>query len=238
MSFSKVTFATSCWEKDWRIVLRDPSYLALRQIGYHQFPFFEKLLIINNVDDLDGARRAAQEKVEQGILNRFVFAQDILPFFGLKRSDFNDWQYYNALGPLMAIYEAKGDYLLYQTGDVCLTKPVNWIDSAICFMEKKKNVKVANLTWNGNYKEAKRESYRTTWNFFVAQEGFSDQMFLVKRDEFQRPIYGELRPDGAHYPRGDVLEKRIFSYMKNRGWERITYRWGCYLHEDGNFFKK
>src|SRR5690606_32625988 len=115
-----------------------------------------------------------------------------------------------------------GEYLLYVTGDVSLKKPLNWIRKAIRFMEKRPDVKVANLTWNDNYAEAKRESCRSTWNFYVANEGFSDQMFLVKTADFKQPIYGEIRSDGAHYPRGDVFEKRIFSYMKNRGWERIT----------------
>lgn len=232
----KVTFATSCWERDWRTILLDPDYLSKRQIGNHQYPFFERMLIINNVDDLPLVERIAQEKVDEGILTRYVVARDVLSFFGLKRSDFNDWQYYNALAPLMAIHEAKGDYLLYLTGDVSLKRPVNWIEKAIRFMEKRPIVKVANLTWNDNYKEAKKESYRTTWNFYVAEEGFSDQMFLVKTADFQAPVYGEIRADGAHYPRGDVFEKRIFSYMKNRGWKRITYKRGSYIHEDRQFF--
>ena len=235
---AKVTFATSCWERDWRIILLDPHYLASQQISNHLFPFFERLLIINNVDDIEAVKQAAQKRVDEGVLTRFVQARDVLGFFGLKRSDFNEWQYYNALAPLMAIYEARGEYLLYLTGDVSLKKGVNWINKAVRFLQKEGSVKVANLTWNDNYKEAKSESYRSTWNFFVAKEGFSDQMFLVKTEDFRGPIYGEIRQDAAHYPRGDVFEKRIFSYMKNRGWERITYRRGAYLHEDGNFFKR
>jgi hypothetical protein len=227
-----VTFATSCWEKDWRQILLTPDYMAVGQIGNHSFPFAERLLIINNVDDLEAVKRAAQEKVEQGILTRCVAASDVLPHFELKRADFNDWQYYNALGPLNAIKEAKSDYLLFVTGDVYLKEPVNWIEKAIRFMEKDRNVKVANLTWNNNYKEAKKESYRKTWNFFVANQGFSDQMFLVRCADFKAPIYGEIRADGAHYPRGDVFEKRVFSYMKNRGWERISFRGGSYTHEN------
>ncbi|MBX7066917.1 MAG: hypothetical protein K1X28_06780 [Parachlamydiales bacterium] len=233
----KVTFATSCWERDWRTILLDPEYLSKRQIGNHLYPFCEKILIINNVEDLGLVERIAQGKVDEGLLTRYVVARDVLESFGLKRSDFNEWQYYNALAPLMAIYEARGDYLLYLTGDVSLKKPVDWIDKAIRFMEKRPAVKVANLTWNDNYREARKESYRSTWNFYVAKEGFSDQMFLVNTDEFKRPIYGEIRADGAHYPRGDVFEKRIFSYMKNRGWERITYKRGSYVHEDANFFR-
>ncbi|MBU6446108.1 MAG: hypothetical protein KGQ49_01765, partial [Verrucomicrobia bacterium] len=169
---SKVTFATSCWERDWRTVLLDPEYLKVRQIGNHQYPFFERLLIINNVDDPALVERIAQEKVEQGLLTRVVLARDVLSYFGLQRSDFNEWQYYNALAPLMAIYEARGDYLLYLTGDVSLRKPVQWIDKAIRFMQKRARIKVANLTWNDNYPEAKKESTRTTWNFYVAEQGF------------------------------------------------------------------
>jgi hypothetical protein len=227
-----VTFATSCWEKDWRVILGDTDYLSVRQIARHAFPFSERLLIINNVEDLKEVKRAAQKKVDQGILTRFVIAADIPEYFQLKRADFNDWQYYNALGPLTAIHEACSEYLLYQTGDVYLKRKVDWIGKAIRFMGKNRNLKVANLTWNDHYREAKRESNRRSWNFYIAKQGFSDQMFLVQVKDFRGPIYRELRQDSAHYPRGDVFEKRIFSYMKNHDWERITYRHGSYTHEN------
>lgn len=227
-----VTFATSCWEKDWRLILGDSDYLSIRQIANHSFPFAERLLIINNVDDLETVKRAAQEKIDSGVLTRYVVAEDIFTHFQLKRVDFNDWQYYNALAPLMAIHEAKSEYLLYLTGDVYLKEEVSWIGKAVKFMEKNQRLKVANLTWNDNYREAKKESYRRTWNFFVAKQGFSDQMFLVRSADFKGPIYGEIRLDAAHYPRGDVFEKRVFSAMKNRGWERITYKRGSYTHEN------
>lgn len=227
-----VTFATSCWEKDWKHILLKPDYLEKLQIGNHLYPFSEKLLVINNVENLDEVKEAAQKKVDAGVLSRFVVAYDILEFFDLKRSDFNEWQYYNALGPLMAIYETKGDYLLYLTGDVYLKKPVRWIHWATRFMEKKPNVKVANLTWNDRKDEVKNESYRRTWNFGLSKEGFSDQMFLVRIEDFRAPIYTEIREDSHHYPRGDVFEKRVFSFMKNRGWERITFRRGSYTHEN------
>jgi hypothetical protein len=227
-----VTFATSCWEKDWRQILLDPNYLAISQIANHRFPFSEKMLVINNVDDLELVKKAGEKKVDEGVLTRFVVAEDILHFFSLKRSDFNEWQYYNALAPLMAIHECKSDYLLYSTGDVYLKRRVNWIGKAIRFMEKTPQVKVANLTWNDNYKEAKKESCRGTWNFYVSKRGFSDQMFLVRKKDFYAPIYGQIREDSHHFPRGDVFEKRIFSYMLNKNWERITFRRGSYTHEN------
>ena len=39
-----VTFATSCWEKDWRQILLDPSYLKTKQIEHHEFPFLVRVL--------------------------------------------------------------------------------------------------------------------------------------------------------------------------------------------------
>jgi hypothetical protein len=241
-----VAFATSVWEKDWRPILLDPEYLPVKQIGNHCFPFSEKILVINNVLDEEAVQKAAAVWVSRGVLTRVVKAEErVLASFALTRSDFRvgadaveyegvnpDWIYYNALGPLTAIRECRSDYLLYLTGDVRMELPCDWVHPALALMEKEDQIKVANPLWNGRYEEAKRESSYKRGAFFVAKEGFSDQLFLVRRREFQQPIYGEIRADSAHYPRGDVFEKRVFSYMKNRGWERITYRRGSYTHEN------
>ena len=231
MTIPTVTFATSCWERDWRLILLDPNYLKIRQIENQCHSFAERLLVINNVVDKDAVERAAQVKVDEGVLTRYVFAKDILEFFGLKRSDFDDRQYYNALGPLTSIYHCRSEYLLFLMGDVFLKKPVHWIDKALRCMEKN-GYKVANLTWNDSYRCAKKESYRTTWNFYIAKQGFSDQMFLVRRADFIQPIYNEIRSDASHFPWGDIFEKRVFSAMKNRDWKRIIYRHGSYTHEN------
>jgi hypothetical protein len=227
-----VTFATSCWERDWRHILLKPTYLSLNQIAYNLYPFQEKMLVINNVSDLSLVQEAAAEKIERGILSKVVIARDVLSFFGLKRSDFDEWQYYNALAPLNAIYHCESEYLLYLTGDVYLKSPVNWIKRALAYMEKDPSIAVANLTWNDNYKEAKKESFRKTWNFYVAERGFSDQMFLIRVKDFKAPIYGEIHPESHHYPRGDVFEKRVFSFMLNRQLKRISFRRGSYTHEN------
>lgn len=244
-----VSFATSCWEKDWKPILLTPDYLKKHLIGNHRFHFSEKILVVNNVKEPEKVQKFAEKKVQEKVLSRIVFsekiAKDVLSFFQLERSSFKvgddaiyyenvnpDWIYYNALGPLSAIYSCKSDYLLYVTGDVGLPVDVSWIKKALFQMEKNPQIKVANLTWNERFKEAKAEAYRKSIYFYHAKEGFSDQMFLVKTKDFQNPIFGEIRKDSLHFPRGDVFEKRVFSYMKNRGWERITYRWGSYLHEN------
>lgn len=231
------TFATTCWENDWRHILLTPDYLRVKMIGNHGYPFAERLLVINNVRNLTEVKDAADRHVREGTLTRYLIAEELeeeaFAFFHLKKSDFpNDWVYYNALGPLVAIYALQTDYLLYHTGDVFLENPVDWIAKSIRLMEKKPQIQVANLIWNHAIREVKKESYGKSWNFFYANEGFSDQQFLVKKSTFRAPIYGEIREDSHHYPRGDVFEKRVFSFLKNRDLERIICRRGSYTHEN------
>lgn len=244
-----VTFATACWEEDWEILLLDDSHLKEKMIEPHSYNFKEKILIINNVKDREKVEKLAQDKVKKKILTRYVVAEDVashvLDFFQLKISDFkkgndaylytnvdDDWIYYNALAPLSAIYSSESDYLLYMTGDTYLKEKVNWIDKSISMLEKKEKFKVANLVWNGKIDEVKKESYKKNRNFYFAKEGFSDQLFLVSLKDFKKPIYQEIREDSHHFPRGDVFEKRVFSYLKNKGDERITFKHGSYIHID------
>lgn len=236
-------FATTVWENDWRHILLTPGYLENKMMGNHCFNFKNRLLVINNVKNLSCVKEVASYFVEKGILTEIVVAreieEDLLNFFCLKKEDFissdgvvHEWVYYNALGPLSAIYLAKSPYLLYHTGDVWLEKPVSWVEKSIAMMENDSKIQVANLIWNGNLEEVKRESYKKTWNFFFAKEGFSDQQFLVRKDVFCKPIYSDIRSDSHHYPRGDVFEKRVFSFLKNHGYERLIARAGSYIHQN------
>ena len=239
----KVTFATSCYENDWQEILSD-NYLK-DIIFNHDFAFFEKILIINNVTEknLNQVIAKAEEKIKAGIITKYYLAKDyiekILTHFCLERESFkvdpmqgydidDDWIFFNALAPLCAIYVAKSDFLLYQTGDVYLDEKISWIDKALKKLEKRK-IFVANLLWNYKSDEAKKESYKKDKDFFYSKDGFSDQQFLVKVHNFKRPIYNEIRNDRL-FPRGDVFEKRVYSFMKNHKLKRITYRRGSYIH--------
>ena len=257
-----VAFATTCWERDWRHILLHPTYLSQQQIANHNHAFDEKILIINNVDNLSEVLRAAEKKVAEGILTRIVVAEEkILDQFSLKRSDFEgdqaaspDAVYYNALAPLTAIASSSCDYLLYMMGDVRLEKPCRWIPQAVKLMEKRPLYKVATLRWNWgewhrqqiaktyripyeqapnpSFEEVKRQAFQFDEDFYVSEERFSDQLFLCKRSDFLAPIFGELHDEAWHYPWGDTFEMRTYSGMKNRGWFQITYARGEYIHKN------
>lgn len=237
----EITFATSCYERDWEHILKRDGYLKTKMIENHSYPFKERILIINNVLDYDRVSLEAKKKVDEGILTNFYIAKDfekeVLDFFKLKREDFkaynsleNDWVFYNSICVLTAIYLCGSKYFLYHTGDVYLENRVNWIDQAIDLMNKHEKFKVANLIWNDNYEEAKKEALKKKREFFISEK-FSDQLFLVQKEDFRAPIYNEIREDSHHYPKGDVFEKRVFSFMKNHGWKRMTYRNGSYIHK-------
>jgi hypothetical protein len=244
-----VSFATTVWEKDWRPILLNRDRLRIQQIENHCFAFAERVLIINNVLELEAVTKIAMQLIDERIFTRFVIVaetvKEVLEFFQLDRSNFTvgkdaslyenvnpDWIYYNALGPLTALYTCNSEYLLYLTGDVTLPKPLDWVKPSLLKMKRESRYKVANPVWNERYKEAKKESIRKEGPFYVAAQGFSDQLFLVRTDDFRQPIYGEIREDAAHFPRGEVFEKRAFSAMKTRGWERLIYHSGSYIHKN------
>ena len=236
----KISFATSVWEKDYRFILGDNDYLETQMIENHNFPFDEKVIIINNVDDIDHAYKLASRKLDSGILTKIFIAKEsekeMLCFFKVQREDFtayrvnekgegllvnDNWIYYNGLAPLSAIYNCDTEYLLYQTGDSRLDQKIDWIEDAIFMMQKNKQYKVANLNWD-NGMGAVFDAYNLERKYLISKKGFSDQLFLVKTEDFKNPIYGTVREDAKHFPWGDTFEKRVFSHMVDQGWERIT----------------
>ncbi len=81
--------------------------------------------------------------------------------------------------------------------------------------------------------EAKQESISEIEHFFVGF-GFSDQSFLVRTNDFKKPIYNEYNSASERYPQygGETFEKRVDSWMRNHQYLRLTYKHGTYIHED------
>ena len=241
----RVTFVTSCWEKEWKQVLLSPDYLKNFLIGNHCHAFAERILVIVNVENLTPVLKAAEKRISEGLIDRVVlFQEDALKTFGLQRADFrgsgqfsSDFIYYNAMGPLMGIHSATCEYIFYQRADVRVEKPTVWIGPAIDLMEKNPAYKIANLVWNyaGTsyyaYREAEDESFTKDGDFYVSNMNFSDQMFLAKLSDLNAPIYSEPRADIYFHP-GDSFEMRVVSAMKNRGWLRLIHAHGAYIHQN------
>jgi|YelNatPaOPRAMG01_1025707.scaffolds.fasta_scaffold22364_3 hypothetical protein len=229
-----VTFSTSCWEQDWDILLK--TNFLKNKIERNNYAFTKKVLIINNVKDRAKVEKYARIAVECDVLTDYFFVEDYieaaLKSFELTKEALGRGYYYSN-HELTSIYLCSTDYLLFYTGDTWLDKTVPWVAPAIDEFEKNSVYKVANPVWNYMFSHAKSVNTSEVGDFWVGY-GFSDQCFLVRTKEFKAPIYNETNPASAQYPLygGETFEKRVYSWMRNHHYLRLTYKHGSYIHED------
>lgn len=233
-----MTFETKVWENDWRYILSG-NYLD-QMITRCNYPFKEKILIINNVNDKREVIQHTDQKVKEGIIDTYYFADDyadrVLSFFEIDRDSFKTGYYYS-ISELVGIYLCKTEYLLHFSGDSFMQQSnTGWIDNAIEIFRKRNDIVVANPAWNSKYTEAKKESSSEIEGFFLGY-GFSDQCYLIRMDVFKNRIYNEVNPVSARYPKygGELFEKRVDSYMRNHNLLRMTSKEVSYINR--NFSK-
>ena len=124
---------------------------------------------------------------------------------------------------------------MHLSGDSIVTSQTrkNWLAEGISTLDSNPQVKVFNLIWNKKYKEAKKESeFEDQDNFYG--NGFSDQMYLIRTEDFRDCIYEHYHPDAERYPTygGDLFEKRVYSWLRHHNYIRATYKHGSYLHQN------
>jgi hypothetical protein len=233
-----VSFFTICYEGDWERILKENRLeRIIRQCNYD---FFERGLIINNVKDRATVEQYAKEAVKNNIIDVYYFSEDysneILPKFSITREsfrlDFHDGYYYS-IGPLTAVYLAKGKYLMYLTGD-CLIEPHSqpWIDESVARMEADKQIFVASARGVDTNIECTWYASREDASYFYTN-GFSDQCFLVETSRLQGDIYNHYHYYTERYPvyGGRLFEKRVNSYMCVNQLNRIVKKDAFYSHE-------
>lgn len=230
-----VTFETKCWENDWEFLLAG-NYLD-EMIARCKYPFAKKKLFINNVRNLPLVKRFADKKIKQGVIDEYIvvdqMAKEALDFFNIDKDSFKGGYNYS-IAELVSIYTCSTPYLLHFSSDSYLPENNNsWIDSALKIFETREDIAVANPTWNFKFNEAKAESFEEIEDFFVGY-GFSDQCYLIRTDEFRKPIYNEYHAASARYPAygGELFEKRVDSYMHNNSRLRITSNNCSYIHRN------
>jgi hypothetical protein len=230
-----VTFETKCWDGDWEILLKT-QYLD-NMISRNDFTFEEKVLYINNVNNPDEVIRYAESKIERGILTRAYLvdkhAEEALDFFGVSKSELGRGYVYS-ISELVGVFLCKTEFLLHFSGDTIMVTRGAWIPSSIEAMSLDPRLKVANPTWNMKYHRAREASCRENDTFFIGY-GFSDQCYLVRRDDFRSTIYNERHPfSDRHYPHygGDSFEKRVGAWMLNHDHQRLTHKHVSYIHKN------
>jgi hypothetical protein len=230
-----VTFETKVWEKDWRYILKG-DYLD-KMISRCNYPFTKKILIINNVVDRVQVSKFAKEKVNDGVIDAYYFAEDyadvVLNYFKIDKDSF-DGGYYYSIAELVSIYLCDTPFLLHFSSDSLLQKKhEQWIDKAITIFSSRTDIVVANPTWDFLFHEAQQESISELDDFYVGQ-GFSDQCYLIRMDVFKNEIYSENNLQSDRYPKygGCLFEKRVDSFMRNHDLFRITSKDVSYIHRN------
>lgn len=230
-----VTFETKCYENDWEFILKG-NHLE-KMIARCNFPFARKVVIINNVNDIRKVTRYADKKVKKGTLDAYYiadnYAQQALAQFNIDVASFNGGYYYS-IAELVGILLCETKYLLHFSSDTLLDNThSNWINDAIRIFEERKDVLVANPTWDFRFSHAEEESFDSIRNFYLGN-GFSDQCYLIRSGDFKKPIYNEKNPLSERYPKygGELFEKRVDSYMHNHQLYRITSKETAYAHKN------
>jgi hypothetical protein len=229
-----VTLETKCWEHDWKRVL-DGERLR-RLVERNAWPFREKILMINNVKKPSVVCKHADRAVQQGWITKYIIveehAAEALEFFSLNRESLGVGYPYS-IAELVGIFLCRSDFLLHYAGDCLPAATSDWVSKAVQLMAQDPRVKVCNLDWDENHREAKSAAVEETNDFYVGC-GFSDQCYLVRTEDFRRRIYHETHPASARYPKygGELFEKRVDAWMQNHGHLRATYKHGHYLHKN------
>ncbi len=231
-----ITLETKVWENDWELVLKTSRLRDL--VDRCNYSFDHRILYINNVKNPILVESHAQKLINEGIIDQFVHvhehAQEALNYFHLSKDKLGRGYYYS-IAELVSIYLTKTKYLLHFSSDAIPEKNISssWLQGAINLLNKKNDVKVFNLTWNHHFKEAKDESISEDDQFFYGF-GFSDQMYLIRTEDFRAPIYEETNEASDRYPiyGGELFEKRVDSWMRNNGHLRASSKKYSYIHKN------
>ena len=231
---TRVTFVTSCYEKDWQIVLQTKRLEQM--IVRNQFSFSRRILLINNVTDPTVVERSAEQAVKTGVIDEFYrvesIADEVLAKFDIDKESFRGGYCYS-IQHLAGIFLCQTPFLLNFTADSILATGVDWVNPAVECLQNRLDVKVVNPVWNHDYRGAKEESSMEDDTFFYGY-GFSDQCFLIRAADFQSAIYNETNPASERYPKygGELFEKRVDAWMRNHGYLRATNKSCSYVHKN------
>jgi hypothetical protein len=233
MTYPAVTLETKCWQADWKLLLTTNRLEVLAE--RNAFPFAERVLMINNVDDYSKVVRHADRAVARGWITKYVVVRDhideALRFFQLTPEALGKGYVYS-VAEFVSVYVCRTPFLLHYAGDSLPAERCDWIPDALELFTRDPRVRVANLTWDHKYEEAGDESVEETDDFYIGF-GFSDQCWLVRTADFRAPIYNHSHPASARYPDygGELFEKRVDAWMRTTGALRGTYKSGSYIHQ-------
>ncbi|HEX3015185.1 MAG TPA: hypothetical protein VHQ46_02195 [Desulfobacteria bacterium] len=229
----KIDLVVNTFERTYRDVLKHGFFTNIETQNKRKFT--RKIALINNVQNRDEATALAKKLVNLGELDAFYFVDELLAKAlkqsGLTQRDLGRIPHYSDCA-LVAVTLPGSPWLVYWDAEVRLQEPVNWIDPSIALMESNRQIVVANPNWW--LPGLEKETFVETGDFALGY-GFSDALFLIRREDFLLPIYRESCPVSLRYPLAHVarvFEQRVDAYMRNNRRLRATYKQATYVHPE------
>lgn len=228
-----VTFATQCYEKDYSLVLDDERLRG--SIISNNYDFKEKLVIINISNNYDNIIKKCEDLKSKNIISNYYLVEehlkDICEYYKISEQFFNDKKsFYINLYNLASIYLSRSDYVVFYTGDSICVKKSDWIKDSIKILESNVEYLNTNLLWGDT---PVSEHYSEIDNFYLSKQSFSDQNYMIRRNDFLNPEIIKYKST-KFFPHGDTFEMRVFGYMQNNNKIRCIHKIGKYEHK--NFF--
>jgi len=226
-----VDLVVNCFERTYRSVL-GPGFFARLQAD-HVRPFARRAALVNNVADRADAEERARERIAAGELDAVFFVADhldeALARTGLTRADLEPVAYFLDFA-LVAACLPGPELMLVNDADVRLHAPSDWITPALELMARDPRVMIANPDWED---PTLAEFTLERDGDFALGYGFSDQLYLARRSELSRPIYGQRCLARLRYPLSQlacIYEARIDAHLRHHSRLRATHTGARYLH--------
>jgi hypothetical protein len=229
-----VTLETKCWEHDWKRILESEWLRLLAE--RNAYPFSEKILMINNVKNYSVVSQCAERAIQQGWISKYIIveerAAEALDFFSISRKSLGIGYRYS-IAELVGIFLCQTDFLLHYAGDCMPAAASDWVSRSVGFMSQDPRIKVCSLYPGEDPGGEKPGLVGKTGDFYIGQ-GFSDQCYLVRTEDFRQRIYNESHPASARYPKygGELFEKRIDSWLRNNGHLAASFKHAYYIHKN------
>lgn len=226
-----VDLIVNCFERTYREVLRPGFFTGIERDA--RVRFARKVAVVNNVDDVGDVRRFGSALQESGEIDEFVFVSDLLDkalgYVGLTPSGLGPLPFYSNWA-FVALSLPGSDYMVHWDAEIRMVRSADWIQPSIALMRSNPQVATANPLWKGGQSAPE---FRTRVGDFALGYGFTDQVFLLNRKEFLRPIYKHWVPISMRYPLAHIapyFEQWVDAYLRKSNRYRATYLPAVYEH--------
>lgn len=222
------------YERTYRSALQ-PGWLR-SIVADNKVQIDERWVLINNVDDRADAAALAAVLVATGELTGSQFVDAVIgeamKVAGISKRALRRRGYFLDYGLVMTI-TGTAPYLVGWDPETELDAPADWITPGIALLERDPSVFSVSPRWPAARDTLYEETVSVTppW---ARNYGFSDQVFLVRRNDVAAPIYKSFAPASLvrNFNHPFSFEARIEAHQRASGRTRATHTSIAYTTND------